>query len=442
MAMLISGRVIQGFGASGLSVLVEVVICDLVPLRERGNFVAMVGGMISLGMALGPLFGGLLASYSSWRWAFYLNLPVGGLALILVILFLHVNYNKSSTLATRFSRLDWLGNAVFIGGSCSVLIALGWAGGEYPWSSYEVLVPFVVGMFALAGFVALENTRFVANPMMPIHLFSNLTTSLVFTITFLQGLITMWTFYFLPVYFQGVLGKTPYRSGVMLLPSILALIPGGIASGLLLTRFGRYKPILFVAFTLIVIGFGLFSLLDETSSTAAWVGFQITESFGGGFAFSVLLPALLAPLTDKDTALATGTWAFMRSFGTTWGVAVPGTILSNRAAQLASSGAINSNATVAAKFMAAGAYQHATADFLGSLSDETRDQVVAVQKSALQRCWQVAICFGALGLIAAAFLKEVPLRKELDSEFGMIKQGNSKALKPYTATKKVSVAIA
>ncbi|KAI0105548.1 major facilitator superfamily domain-containing protein [Nemania sp. FL0031] len=419
IAMMIAGRAIQGIGGSGVSVLCETIICDLVPLRERGNYMAVVFGMVSLGAALGPLFGGLLVSYSSWRWAFYLALPIGGPALVLLFLFLHVNYDKSKTLATKISSLDWLGNTVFVGASTSVLIALSWAGGEYAWSSYEVLVPLVVGIVALGGFIWLEATPFVANPMIPLRLFSHSITAIVFLLTFLHGIVTMWSVYFLPVYFQGVLSATPYRSGIMLLPTILALVPGGIISGLLLTKFGRYKPILVVALALIVVGFGLFSLLNQNSSTGAWVGFQIVEAFGVGLAIPTLLPALLAPLTDKDTALAAGTWAFMRSFGITWGVAVAGTIFSSRAAQLAGSGAISSNAMVAAQFMAGGAYQDATADFLDSLSAETRAQVVMVQSSALQRSWQVGIAFAGLGFIAAAMLKEVPLRKELDSEFGM-----------------------
>lgn len=128
--MLISGRVLQGFGGSGISVLVETVICDLVPLRERGNYMAPVFGMMSVGTALGPLFGGLIVSYSTWRWAFYMALPVVGPALVLLVAFLHVNYDKSNTLATKLGNLDWLGNIVFIGASSSVLIALSWAGVE------------------------------------------------------------------------------------------------------------------------------------------------------------------------------------------------------------------------------------------------------------------------------------------------------------------------
>ncbi|KAK6851390.1 hypothetical protein PG995_012512 [Apiospora arundinis] len=416
MAMLISGRVIQGIGGSGISVLVETIICDLVPLRERGTYMAIVFGMISIGTALGPLFGGLIVTYSTWRWAFYLTLPIGGPALVLLFVFLHVNYDKSNTLATKLASLDWLGNAVFIGASSSVLIALSWAGGAHPWSSYQVLVPLLVGMTGLAGFVALEGSSLAANPMMPLHLFSSRITSAIFAITFLHGVVTIWALYFLPVYFQGVLGATPYRSGIMILPTILALLPAAIAGGLLLTKFGRYKPLIVVAFALLVIGFGLFSLLDEHSGTGAWVGFQVIESVGAGLAIPTLLPALLAPLTDADTALATGTWAFMRSFGVVWGVAIAGTVFNNRAVQLAP--AIG-NATVAAGFEAGGAYQAATAQFLDSLSAETRAQVVGVQSLALERSWQVAIAFAAAGFLIAVVLKETPLRKELSSEFGM-----------------------
>jgi Major Facilitator Superfamily len=424
MAMMISGRVLQGLGGSGISVLVETIVCDLVPLRERGNYMAMVFGMIALGSSLGPLFGGLIVSYGTWRWAFYLALPIGGSALVLLILFLHVNYDRSNTLATKLGSLDWLGNVVFVGSSSSVLIALSWAGGKYPWSSYQVLVPLIVGMVALAGFVALEGTPLVPNPMMPLHLFGNRISASVFALTFLHGLITMWAFFFLPVYFQGVLAATPYRSGIMLLPTILALVPAAIIGGLLVTKLGRYKPILIVAFALVLIGFGLFSLLDENSNTGSWVGFQMIESVGAGLAIPTLLPALLAPLTDRDTALATGTWAFMRSFGVTWGVAIAGIIFTNRSEQLARSGAI-ANATVAAGFVGGAAYQDATVTFLDSLSAETRAQVIGVQNSSLRRSWQVAIAFGALGFLVALFLGEVPLRKELDSEFGMTEKGKT-----------------
>ena len=123
-----------------------------------------------------------------------------------------------------------------------------------------------------------------------------------------------------------MLAVDAYNAGICLLPIILALLLGAIIGGLLLSKFGRYKPVLVFCFALVVIGFGVFTLLNENSSTSAWVGFRMLESFGVGFGMGAMLPALLIPLTDRDTALATATWGFMRSFGVMWGIAVAGTI--------------------------------------------------------------------------------------------------------------------
>jgi MFS family permease len=419
IATMIGGRAIQGIGGSGIGVLCEVVICDLVPLRERGTYMGVVFGMVGIGAAFGPLIGGTFASNSTWRWAFYMALPIGGVAVVTLYLFLNVKYDKSKTLATKLSSLDWLGNAVFVSGTVPVLIALGWAGGQHPWSSYQVLVPLIVGLATMGGFIVLEsNTRLTPNPIMPPYLFRNSTCAIVFLLTFLHGVITMCALYFLPVYFQGVLAVDAYHAGLHLLPTILALLPGAIIGGLLLSKLGRYKPILISCFAIVVIGFGTFTLLDETSSAGAWIGFQVLESFGAGLGMGALLPALLAPLTDKDTALATATWGVMRSVGVLWGVAVAGTVYTTRASQLASQGAI-SDAAVAAKFTAGGAYGAAEVVFLETLSAQTRAQVINIQSTALQRSWQVAIAFGGVGLIAAAFMTQIPLRKENNTDFGM-----------------------
>ncbi|KAI4650928.1 hypothetical protein J4E93_003285 [Alternaria ventricosa] len=416
---MIGGRVVQGIGAAGVAVLCEIIICDLVPLRERGTYMGAVFGMVGLGAALGPFFGGLLVSYSTWRWAFYMALPIGGVAVVLLFAFLKVKYDKSQTWATKASSLDWLGNALFVSGCAPVLLAVSWAGGRYPWSSYQVLVPLLLGLATLGGFIVLEgNARLTPNPIMPLHLFGNSMSLIVFLLAFLHGIVTMWALYFLPVYFQGVLAVDAYKAGIYLLPTILALLPGAIGGGLLLSKFGRYKPILATSFALIVIGFGVFTLLDESSSAGAWVGFQVIESFGAGFGMGAMLPALLASLSDKDTAVATATWGFMRSFGVLWGVAIAGTTYTNRAAQLARSGAI-SDKMVAAQFMTGGAYAAAEVDFLDTLFAQVRAQVISVQSTALQRSWQVAIAFGGVGFIAAALLKQVPLRRENDTEFGM-----------------------
>ncbi|OKL60771.1 hypothetical protein UA08_04445 [Talaromyces atroroseus] len=416
IAMLIAGRAVQGIGAGGINVLVELIVCDLLPLRERGNYLALIFGLIAIGTALGPLFGGLIVQHTTWRWVFYLNLPVGGFALVLLILFLRVKYQKETTLATKLGSIDCLGDTIFVGSIVSTLIALSWAGTLYPWSSYRIIVSLVLGLLGLVGFLLFETSKFALSPTMPIRLFSNRTSLGAFILTFLHSVVTMWALYFLPVYFQGVLGSSPSYSGVQLLPTILIIIPFAAIAGALLAKFGRYRPIHHVGYALMIIGFGLFSLLDENSSTAKWVIFQVIESAGAGLAIPTLLPAVQAELTDADNALSTATWAFIRSFGLIWGTTIPAAIFNNRVDEL--SAQISDPAVVAA-LVGGKAYEHATADFLETLSRNTRAQVISVFSASLRRTWQVAIAFAALGFLLVILEKEVPLRRILDTEYGM-----------------------
>lgn len=215
MNTLIAGRAVQGVGAAGINVLVETVVCDPLPLRERGNYLAIIFGTISLGTALGPLFGGLIFQYSTWRCVFYMTLPVGAVALVLLVFLMKVKYRKADNLATSLGSIDWVGNLIFIGSVSSILTPLGWAGVVYPWSSYQILVPLVVGFAGLGGFGFLESTSWISSPMMPPHLFSNQTSTFTFVLTFFHGLIGMWVLYFLPVYFQGSLVASADRAGIM-----------------------------------------------------------------------------------------------------------------------------------------------------------------------------------------------------------------------------------
>lgn len=415
MGMMIAGRAIQGIGAGGINVLIEVIVCDLVPLRQRGNYLAAIFGLVAIGTALGPFFGGLIVQYSDWRWVFYLNLPVGGVALLLLFIFLHVKSKKEPTLAMSLGKIDWVGNALFITAVSSTLVGLGWAGAVYAWSSFRVIVPLVLGLLGLAAFLVLE--KFVAEPMVPLRLFSNRTLIAVYLLTFLHSVITMWSIYFLPVYFQGVLRASPGDSGLYLLPTILILVPTAAGGGGIMSKTGKYRPIHFVGFALMTIGFGLFSLLDKDSSTGRWVGYQILAGAGAGLVIPTLLPAIMAPLAEADTALATATWAFLRSFGLTWGTAIPAAIFNNRVAAL--SGRIT-DPQVAETVTGGRAYEHAVASFVNSLEPETRAQFISVLSDGLKRIWEIAIAFAAFGFLLVALEKEYKLRDELETEYGMI----------------------
>ncbi|GAW18775.1 hypothetical protein ANO14919_082570 [Xylariales sp. No.14919] len=416
--LLIAGRVIQGIGAGGINVLVEIITCDLVPLRYRGNYLAIIFGLISLGTALGPFFGGLIVSNISWRWVFYLCLPIGGTALVLLVFFLHVGYNKEKTLAGRLANIDWFGNSLFAASVTSILIALAWAGVVYPWSSYHVLVPLILGFSGIIGFIFFEGSRFAPQaPTIPLRLFSNRTSSFAFILTFLHSISGTWVLYFLPVYFQGVRGYDPTYSGVALLPTILVLIPLAAIGGGTMSKFGKYKPTHYIGFGLLIIGFGLFTLLDENSSTGQWVGFQIVSAAGAGVIIPTLLPAVMAPLSDSDTAVATATWSFLRSFGLTWGAALPAAVFNNRFDQIAATSITNE----AFKQQVTGgkAYEHATSEFLQTLDPVSRQEFIVTVVGALKENWQVAIAFSGLGFLLVNLEKSIKLREQLDTEYGM-----------------------
>lgn len=316
---LIAGRLLQGTGSGGILVLTEIIICDLLPLRERGKYLGMIVSLVGLGAALGPFFGGLIVEFSSWPWVFYMNLPIGGAAAVALFFFLRVQSDKTPDYMQRLRRFDWVGNALFVTSMVSILIALSWAGTQYPWGSFRVILPLVLGFAGFGVFVVYEGSSYCVNPAMPLHIFANRTSGTAFAVTFLQTLSSVSIMFFLPVYFQAVLEATPSRAGIQLLPTILGMIPGAVLGGTLLSKFGRYRPIQHVGFALMIIGFGLLTLLNASSNTGQWVGYQLLGAIGTGLVLPVLLPAVQAGLTEADTALCTATWSFVRTVGFVWG---------------------------------------------------------------------------------------------------------------------------
>lgn len=187
-AMLIAGRAVQGAGSGGINMIIDVIISDLVPLRQRGNFIAIILAVYGIGTTLGPFIGGVIVENTSWRWVFYINLPIGAVALVLLFLFLRVNWDKSATAYEKIRRLDYIGNGILIASTVSILIALTWADVVYPWGSWHILVPLLVGVGGMMLFVAFEGLPFVAEPVMPLRLFNNRTAVIVYIATFLNSL--------------------------------------------------------------------------------------------------------------------------------------------------------------------------------------------------------------------------------------------------------------
>ncbi|KAI8956717.1 major facilitator superfamily domain-containing protein [Daldinia sp. FL1419] len=220
-SMLIAGRAVQVIGAGGINIIIDIIVSDLVPLRERGNYIAIVFLVYTVGTALGPGVGGEIVTYTTWRWVFWISLPVGGTAMIMIFLFLQVRYNKEISFIQKIKRIGFGGNYILVGSTLSILYALTYSDTKYSWYSANVVTPLIVGLVGLA-------TGWVKEPVVPPRLFANQTSCVIFGITFLNSALLYRVLFFLLVYFHAVLGSSAARAGVQILPSVLIAIPGAI----------------------------------------------------------------------------------------------------------------------------------------------------------------------------------------------------------------------
>ncbi|KAL4789187.1 major facilitator superfamily domain-containing protein [Aspergillus venezuelensis] len=438
-AMLIGGRAVQGIGAGGINTLIDIVISDLVPLRERGNYIAIMGAIWTIGSVIGPVIGGAFAENVSWRWVFYINLPLCGVSLVLLLLFLRVKTPPSTSIRARLKRIDILGNTILIASVVSVLIALTWGGTVYAWSSWRTLVPLIVGAAGMAGFLLHQGSRLCPDePTMPLRLFSNRTAAFTYLLVFIQAILLYKVCAMLPVYFQAVLDASPTTSGVYLLPISLTTAPFGIAGGLTIAKTGHYRSLHYAGYALMALGVGLFTMLDENSATGRWVGFQMLFGAGTGLVFPSTLPAIQASLPESDVATATATWAFIRSFGSVWGVAIPVAVFNDRVNDLLHR---VEGAGLRDLLADGGAYSLAgeggLGDFLEQIGDgEVVSQVTGVYVDSLRLVWQVALAFVLLGILLCFPVRGLVLRTEVETEFGLEekRQGDEDVEKRATAT--------
>lgn len=425
MTMLIVARTIQGIGSGGVDTLTETVILDLVPLRERGKYLALVQIGTTLGYVGGPFVGGLIVVNLGWPWVFYLNVILSGIALVMFFFFLRVKHRRDQGLWSRMKRIDFGGNAIFIGAVVAVLLALTWAGPVYQWNSTQIITPLVIGLLGLFAFVSFEWTpRLAPEPSFPRVIVSNRTSAAVLAMTLVNSITMYGTFYFLPVYFQGVLAKSPLQSGIALAPISAAVIPFAIVAGTLLSKLGKYRSIHIFGWSAMLVAAGLFSSLNHGSSTAAWACFEVLGAAGLGALSVSLIPALQAPLEERYAATSTGMYSFFRGFGAIWGVTIPSVIFNNVVKQkvMADPSAFAADPSLAARLADGQAYELATKAFLDSLDpsdSKLRDHVIAIFEDAIHIVFYALVAFAGLGLLLVFLEKEVPMRTNNATEFGL-----------------------
>ncbi|MER5306655.1 MFS transporter [Streptomyces sp. NPDC002773] len=322
MPQLIAFRAIQGLGGGGLMVLSMAIVGDLVSPRERGKYQGLFGAVFGATSVLGPLLGGLFTEHLSWRWVFYINLPIGIVALFVIAAVLHIPVRS-----TRHT-IDYLGTFLIASvATCLVLVAsLG--GTTWAWGSAQIIGLAVLGAVLLVWFVRVE--RRAAEPVLPLKLFRIRTFSLVSVISFVIGFAMFGAMTYLPTFLQVVQGVTPTMSGVHMLPMVAGMLITSTASGQIVSRTGRWKVFPITGTALTALGLLLLNELTETSSTWEMSVYFFVFGAGLGLVMQVLVLVVQNAVSYEDLGVATSGATFFRSIGASFGVAVFGTIFTNR----------------------------------------------------------------------------------------------------------------
>ncbi|KAJ7181547.1 iron permease [Mycena crocata] len=399
-------------GGGGILTLTEILTADLVPLAERGVYQGLLATVWALASFTGPPIGGALASADtkSWRWLFYLNLPLGAIAFVLVLVFLKVN-RPAGSVSEKLARVDWVGNGICVVGTGLAIIGMTWGGIRYEWSSVEVLAPIIIGICLLVVFGVYE-AKVPAWPTIPPDIVGNRTSLSGLLTTAAHGITSISMVYYVPVFFQACFGASPIRSAVDFLPGALTTTPFAFLAGAAITILKKYRLVNIFAWSVSMIGFGLFSMIREDSAVGAWVGYQLILALGSGIKFSAPIFPLLAPLPNNREASALALFSFTRSFAQTWGITISSTILQNSLKR-------NLPAAFVAQFPPGFEIAYAAIPAIRALEGPLRAEVQAAFADSMAPIWETMIGITALGFLLSFLIKEVPMTTTVDESYAL-----------------------
>ncbi|KAK4113293.1 MFS general substrate transporter [Canariomyces notabilis] len=399
------GRAICGVGAAGIFAGTIVSIVFIVPLHQRPKIQGLFGALFGLASIVGPIIGGAFTSNVTWRWCFYINLPIGGVALAAIALFLKVPDRGVDTtklpLSKKIVQLDLVGTAILIPGVVCLLLALQWGGPTYPWSDGRIIALLTLAGVLLVAYAGVQATlRKTAT--LPARLVKQRSVISAFWSTLCINSGNYIFIYFLPIWFQAVQGVTAVDSGIRLLPMMLSSVVGSVFGGFLNAKVGYYTPLAIVGTCIMIVGAGMLTTLQVDSSSGKWIGYQVLYGFGLGTSFQIPNLAVQTALPKKDVPMGLALMLFGSLIGSAVFVSVGENVLSNQLGQR-----LSRFPGFDIKLLTSGG----VTALLDSLPADSRASALAEYNEALRVVFRVGLIVSCLAILGTATLEWLSVKK-------------------------------
>ncbi|EPS43044.1 hypothetical protein H072_2976 [Dactylellina haptotyla CBS 200.50] len=405
----IVGRAIAGAGSSGIFTGAIVMLTDAVPLHKRSTFMGAFGGVFGVSGVVGPIMGGAFAQHATWRWSFWINLPIGAVAFIIIFFITKaVPITKKLTIMERIKQLDPIGTAIFLPSMICLLLALQWGGTKYPWSDGRIIALLVIFGVTIIVFIGVQIWK-QDEATMPPRIISQRSIAFGMWFAFCAGGAMMLFIYYLPVWFQAIQGVNSTESGIRLIPLVLTLVAGTMIAGGIVRFTGYYTPFMIISSVIMAVGAGLLTTLTPNAGAGKWLGFQVLYGLGLGLGMQQPSIAAQAVLPRKDIAVGTSMIMFTQILGGAIFLAVGQTSFLNKLVK--GIVAINGQG-----FDAMTVFHTGATDIREVVKPEFLPQVYEAYNEAVINVFYVAVGLAAASIIGALGMEWVSTRKDVDKK--------------------------